>query len=308
MHGALDAASGDSGDAASELGFTGALRLSGGLVLMGARVYSPALRVFMQPDPLYPFKYTYVSGDPVNLVDPTGMIEKPSTKKMYDPPWANWAGDRGWSSGYGETIYVNANITLTSASGDYGISRVNGRIVIWYPANVNLTDDQVMDMVNALNNGRGAINFTSSSATAGVEDIAVTAVRLRPVSGVFGGQQLWASSDGPNSGGHSWTAVSAEAAAHGGYHAAKSPALRFAACMTAKEIAKSVTLGGGLTMEEGGVILARSVWTGVGSAVVEGFAVGAVQGVGMALEVVAYDMAVAAVTNDIYVVLSRGRY
>lgn len=72
-HGALEAASGDAGDAASELGYAGALRLSGGLLLMGARVYDPGMRVFLQTDPLSPNDYTYAAGDPINKWDPTGM-------------------------------------------------------------------------------------------------------------------------------------------------------------------------------------------------------------------------------------------
>jgi len=72
-HGAVEAASGDAGDSASELGYAGALRLTGGLLWMGARVYDPSLKVFLQPDPLSPHSYTYASGDPVNRWDPTGM-------------------------------------------------------------------------------------------------------------------------------------------------------------------------------------------------------------------------------------------
>ncbi|HEX9050281.1 MAG TPA: RHS repeat-associated core domain-containing protein [Anaeromyxobacter sp.] len=66
---------GDSGDTASEIGYAGGLRLSGGLLVMGARVYYPALRSFLQPDPLAPFAYTYVRGDPINRIDPTGLLD-----------------------------------------------------------------------------------------------------------------------------------------------------------------------------------------------------------------------------------------
>lgn len=72
-HGAVEAAVGDAGDAAAELGYAGALRLTGGLLLMGARVYDPGLRVFLQPDPLSPHDYTYAAGDPINKWDPTGL-------------------------------------------------------------------------------------------------------------------------------------------------------------------------------------------------------------------------------------------
>jgi len=72
-HGAVEAASGDTRDSASELGYAGTLRLSGGLLWMGARVYDPALKIFLQPDPLAPHTYAYADGDPINRWDPTGL-------------------------------------------------------------------------------------------------------------------------------------------------------------------------------------------------------------------------------------------
>jgi len=75
VYGATEVALGDAGNAASELGYAGALRLSGGLLLMGARVYHPGMKTFLQTDPLTPYAYRYTSGDPVNFVDPTGMSE-----------------------------------------------------------------------------------------------------------------------------------------------------------------------------------------------------------------------------------------
>jgi len=56
----------------SELGFTGGLRLSSGLIHLKARVYSPLLRRFLQPDTIDPRRYTYARGDPLNYIDPTG--------------------------------------------------------------------------------------------------------------------------------------------------------------------------------------------------------------------------------------------
>jgi RHS repeat-associated protein len=67
-------AQGDSGDSRSERGFAGSIRLSGSLLVMGVRVYDSQLRQFLQPDPLDPMNYTYVNGDPVNRIDPTGML------------------------------------------------------------------------------------------------------------------------------------------------------------------------------------------------------------------------------------------
>lgn len=63
----------ESPDTASELGFTGQVRLSGGLYVMGIRVYDAKLRQFLQPDVLNPMSYLYAEGDPINVIDPTGM-------------------------------------------------------------------------------------------------------------------------------------------------------------------------------------------------------------------------------------------
>jgi RHS repeat-associated protein len=76
-YGALEATAGDAGDAASELGYAGTLRLTGGLLWMGARVYDPVMKVFLQPDPLAPHSYAYAGGDPVNRWDPTGLAPDP---------------------------------------------------------------------------------------------------------------------------------------------------------------------------------------------------------------------------------------
>jgi RHS repeat-associated protein len=58
----------------SELGYTNALKLSGGLIYLKARVYDPATRTFMQADSVDRLRYAYVTGDPVNLADPTGLL------------------------------------------------------------------------------------------------------------------------------------------------------------------------------------------------------------------------------------------
>ena len=73
-HGQTEIAN-EPGDSASELGYAGALKLSGGLLWMGARVYDPVLKIFLQPDPLAPFNYTYAGGDPINRWDPSGMLD-----------------------------------------------------------------------------------------------------------------------------------------------------------------------------------------------------------------------------------------
>ncbi len=48
---------------------------------MGVRVYDTQLRQFLQPDPIDPMTYTYVGGDPLNRIDPTGMVSE-----AVDPP------------------------------------------------------------------------------------------------------------------------------------------------------------------------------------------------------------------------------
>jgi RHS repeat-associated protein len=71
--GAVDKTIGTEADeTASELGFTGGLKLSGGLIHLRARVYSPLLRRFLQPDTIDLRRYTYANGDPMNVVDSTG--------------------------------------------------------------------------------------------------------------------------------------------------------------------------------------------------------------------------------------------
>ncbi len=64
----------------SELGYTGGLRLgwtpgsqSGSLLLLGARVYHAELRRWVQADAVDNLRYAYAAGDPVNLVDPSGL-------------------------------------------------------------------------------------------------------------------------------------------------------------------------------------------------------------------------------------------
>jgi RHS repeat-associated protein len=71
--GAVDKVAGTEADeTASELGFIGGIKLSGGLVHLRARAYSPLLRRFLQPDTIDLRRYTYAHGDPLNFVDPTG--------------------------------------------------------------------------------------------------------------------------------------------------------------------------------------------------------------------------------------------
>jgi len=72
-YGTLDKVAGiESDSAGSELGYGGALRLSEGILHMGARDYYPQLRRFLQPDTIDLIRYGYVHGDPANHIDPSG--------------------------------------------------------------------------------------------------------------------------------------------------------------------------------------------------------------------------------------------
>jgi len=75
VYGLADTKSGETTATASELGYTGALKLSEGLVYLNARVYDPKTRRFLQPDNVDSRRYTYVGGDPVNKTDPSGHTE-----------------------------------------------------------------------------------------------------------------------------------------------------------------------------------------------------------------------------------------
>ena len=71
-YGELDRYSGSEATAGSDLGYTGGLRLTGGLIHLRARVYDPSYRRFLQADIVDPLRYSYTRGDPTNYVDPSG--------------------------------------------------------------------------------------------------------------------------------------------------------------------------------------------------------------------------------------------
>jgi RHS repeat-associated protein len=72
-YGKLELATGETSATSSELGYTNALRLSGGLLYLKNRVYDTEARVFVQPDTVDRLRYAYVQGDPVNFSDPSGL-------------------------------------------------------------------------------------------------------------------------------------------------------------------------------------------------------------------------------------------
>ena len=73
-YGMVDKASNETASTASDLGYTGALRLTGNLVYLRNRVYHAGLKVFLQPDSVDRLRYAYVAGDPANASDPTGLL------------------------------------------------------------------------------------------------------------------------------------------------------------------------------------------------------------------------------------------
>jgi RHS repeat-associated protein len=73
-YGKLQVALNETAATASEYGYTNALRLTGDLWHLKARVYDAAARVFLQPDSVDRYRYAYVWGDPANLSDPTGLL------------------------------------------------------------------------------------------------------------------------------------------------------------------------------------------------------------------------------------------
>jgi RHS repeat-associated protein len=73
-YGKLQVALNETAATASEYGYTNALRLTGDLWHLKARVYDAAARVFLQSDSVDRYRYAYVQGDPANLSDPTGLL------------------------------------------------------------------------------------------------------------------------------------------------------------------------------------------------------------------------------------------
>jgi RHS repeat-associated protein len=126
-YGAVTSASGDTGDSASELGYSGALRLSRGLLRMGARVYNPQLRVFIQPDPLDPQAYTYAGGDPINNVDPSGLAPTnvEGTRSSNGRAWGQSFGNHSIGVDFFGSRWAAANRNLRNWSRTTGGRRVN---------------------------------------------------------------------------------------------------------------------------------------------------------------------------------------
>jgi RHS repeat-associated protein len=90
-----------------ELGFTGALRLTGSLLYLNARVYDAALRRFLSADSADLKRYAYTGGHPANYTDPSGMfpIENPGAGSIrwssINPNFLVDAGQAGGNGGGG---------------------------------------------------------------------------------------------------------------------------------------------------------------------------------------------------------------
>ena len=111
-YGIVTAANNDTGHFASDFGYTGGRRLTGGLIHLRARAYNPALRQFMQADNVDSNRYLYAGGDPINFVDPSG--HRATMMAQYDCEkcgggWAfmSAAGDTPWAANYAQDVFTS---------------------------------------------------------------------------------------------------------------------------------------------------------------------------------------------------------
>jgi RHS repeat-associated protein len=106
-------------DVVSELGFIGGLKLSGGLIHLKARAYSPTLRRFLQPDTIELRRYTYSSSDPLNLSDPSGReaLTDGTSEKNEKSDGGDGAQQQQRRDGGTEEIVLTGNRTKKQDSG-----------------------------------------------------------------------------------------------------------------------------------------------------------------------------------------------
>jgi RHS repeat-associated protein len=105
---------------ASELGFIGGLKLSGGLIHLKARVYSPLIRRFLQPDTVDFRRYTYSHGDPLNFSDPSGRKGEDAKSTHSDTP----EGFHHVATDGMQTYIVNGEGMDAILSGQYAPSQI----------------------------------------------------------------------------------------------------------------------------------------------------------------------------------------
>ena len=119
-----------------------------GLVIMGARVYSPAMGRFLQTDPIGiaggANVYDYTGGDPVNRVDPSGLLT--------DAEWHQFWID--YQATAEEVVVTGNRPSLSSAALASGTSNASGAV-----------------------SGGGGVPGGGGSATAATPTVVVTARR-----------------------------------------------------------------------------------------------------------------------------------
>ena len=108
----------DSGGSPDRLGYAGGVDVAElGLVIMGARVYSPAMGRFLQTDPIGiaggANVYDYAGGDPVNRVDPSGTCKTQVVQDSitYMIGWTASGGDTNCHPD--EEFYAKARAAIT---------------------------------------------------------------------------------------------------------------------------------------------------------------------------------------------------
>jgi RHS repeat-associated protein len=128
-YGEFDKATGNETVAGSDLGYTGGLRLTGGLIDLRARVYDPSFRRFLQADIVDPLRYTYTNGDPTNYVDPSGHLPKFYGSRTGSLLVVSWVNDNGT---VGQDVFDTSNpldlqrILSNSVEGTFAYADTSG--------------------------------------------------------------------------------------------------------------------------------------------------------------------------------------
>ena len=127
--------------------------------LLGDRLFSPALRRFLNPDPVSPFddgglnRYAYCGGDPVNRIDPGGNA------------WSNWliAGQGPTRIGLGAAGNAGA---LGAAAGGTALARQAAAVVT--PTTVTITAAAVLDAAVVTSEARSVASAAGDKNAGGM--------------------------------------------------------------------------------------------------------------------------------------------